>query len=209
MGWQGVPLRQFTNRLRRIGFEPDGDSRAGGERCVFFKKRVSPARVVNLQLWEEGKHRVSHSLHGSMNTYPTAFETVEEMLAALAHETERKDNRDYVSYALEHFEGGCAWSEQMFAHLASRKRLTSDETPEAALARRFGAAIAAKLVVSEEKYGWNRGWMHRDWYDDLRLEIRRHVDKGDPVDVGVYAAFAWHHGWTLNTEIRRAAETVS
>lgn len=61
----------------------------------------------------------------------------------------------------------------------------------------FAAALFNKLLQSERKYGWNNGWMNAGWGDDLRRDIRRHIEKGDPRDVAAYCAFAWHHGWSL------------
>lgn len=60
----------------------------------------------------------------------------------------------------------------------------------------FARALKEKLIRSEAKYGWNNGWMKMDWQDDLRRDLRLHVEKGDPLDVAAYCAFAWHHGWS-------------
>jgi hypothetical protein len=65
------------------------------------------------------------------------------------------------------------------------------------LIARFSVALLEKLKASEAKYGWQNGWLKDDWANDLRHEIRRHIEKGDPRDVAAYCAFAWHHGWTL------------
>src|SRR5512146_571765 len=66
------------------------------------------------------------------------------------------------------------------------------------LVERFSAALLEKLRASEAKYGWSGGWRHDpNWADDLRRDIRKHIEKGDPRDVAAYCAFAWHHGWSL------------
>jgi hypothetical protein len=100
-------FRPFTDALRTLGFELDSKAQIDGDRIMAFRKRVSPARVVDVQLWSDGSHRASHSLHGSMNTFPTDFKTVEGMRRAIEHERTRTDNRDYVSPSVENFEGGC------------------------------------------------------------------------------------------------------
>jgi hypothetical protein len=73
---------------------------------------------------------------------------------------------------------------------------------EAKLVQRFAAALLAKLRASEAKYGWQRAWMKEDWREELSPLLLKHVGKGDPVDVAAYAAFAWHHGWTLTLPAR-------
>jgi hypothetical protein len=59
------------------------------------------------------------------------------------------------------------------------------------------AAVIRKLIANEKKYRWGNLWARIDWADDLRVEIRAHIDKGDPLDVIIYAAFAWLRGWSL------------
>lgn len=61
----------------------------------------------------------------------------------------------------------------------------------------FASALAAKLRLSEVKYGWTANWMRPDWREELTAELLRHVHKGDPVDAAAYCAFAWHHGWSV------------
>ena len=68
------------------------------------------------------------------------------------------------------------------------------------LAMRFAEALSSKLRRAEEKYNWRGAWKNPDWQSDLAKQIRRHVDKGDPLDVAAYCAFAWHHGWSLGLD---------
>jgi hypothetical protein len=60
----------------------------------------------------------------------------------------------------------------------------------------FAEAIALKLRVAEEKYGYRDGWRTEDWELDCRADLYRHADKGDPRDVAIYAAFCWARGWS-------------
>lgn len=60
----------------------------------------------------------------------------------------------------------------------------------------FAMAVAEKLRAADAKYGWNDGWMGDDW-ENLRVRVREHLEKGDPRDVAAYCAFAWYHGWSL------------
>lgn len=62
-----------------------------------------------------------------------------------------------------------------------------------ALVDAFAAAMKAKLNVADEKYGWCDGWKNPDSVPALRRELRRHLGKGDPVDVANYCAFLWFH----------------
>lgn len=75
--------------------------------------------------------------------------------------------------------------------------VVEEADPEADLVARFSAALLTKLRASEEKYGWQRAWMRPVWSVELPPLLLKHVNKGDPVDVAVYAAFAWHHGWSV------------
>lgn len=79
--------------------------------------------------------------------------------------------------------------------------LRDKEGPEDHLAKLvagFAEALLLKLRDAEKKYGYSDGWLQDGWADDLRRDIRLHVDKGDPRDVAAYCAFAWHHGWSLS-----------
>lgn len=72
------------------------------------------------------------------------------------------------------------------------------------LVGRFSEALMLKLVKAEEKHGWNGAWQRDGWASELRAELLRHLDKGDPLDVAAYAAFAWHHGWSTAVPVIRA-----
>ena len=65
------------------------------------------------------------------------------------------------------------------------------------LVRRFATVLAAKMQASELKYGYEDSWEQNNWEEALRENLRKHLDKGDPVDVAIYCAFAWHHGWIV------------
>lgn len=71
------------------------------------------------------------------------------------------------------------------------------EKPLPAMLRRFMAALLNKAQAAGEKYGYRDNWLHDDWEEDLRRDIRAHVEKGDPVDVALYAAFAWAREYSL------------
>lgn len=68
------------------------------------------------------------------------------------------------------------------------------------LVERFADALSAKLRKAEEKYQYQGAWRRDNWRDALAQQIRRHMDKGDPLDVAAYCAFAWHHGWSLDVK---------
>lgn len=65
----------------------------------------------------------------------------------------------------------------------------------ASLIDRFAVAMKEKAAAAERKYGYSDGWLATDWCDDLQHKLAEHVQKGDPRDVAIYSAFAWHHGW--------------
>lgn len=67
------------------------------------------------------------------------------------------------------------------------------------LVSRFSVALLEKLRAAEKKYGYDNGWLNDDWAYDLRRDLRKHIDKGDPRGVAAYCAFAWHHGWSTSS----------
>jgi hypothetical protein len=91
-------IRPFTNALRKHhhGWCKVFASNMGGVRVVrvvcFELQYRNHKRKLDLQLWGDGAHRVSHWFDGSMNTPPTDFQTVPQMLAAIRHEVTRTDN---------------------------------------------------------------------------------------------------------------------
>lgn len=60
----------------------------------------------------------------------------------------------------------------------------------------FAKALAEKLAVAQEKYGFTADWLKNDWRAECIEHFHQHVAKGDPRDVAAYCAFMWHHGWS-------------
>lgn len=83
---------------------------------------------------------------------------------------------------------------------------TPDETEDEG----FALAMIDKLANAPSRHGVSPGgWMNTD-PEELRLELLRHIAKGDPVDVANYAAFLWKRGLstvseTTKVEIKQAA----
>lgn len=65
------------------------------------------------------------------------------------------------------------------------------------LVREFAEAMALKLRRSELRYGYSNGWLTDPWMDICRREFYSHIEKGDPRDVAIYAAFMWKRGWPI------------
>jgi UDP-galactopyranose mutase len=83
---------QLNKALRQAGFEifyKDSD-------VTTWRKRIDTRRVVDVQLWHDGQHRAAHVIDGRGTTLPMDFETLEEMMAAIAHETARMDNANFT-----------------------------------------------------------------------------------------------------------------
>ena len=75
--------------------------------------------------------------------------------------------------------------------------------PLDALVAKFSAQLLRKLKISRAKHGHqDETWMDPDWPEHLRDQIRHHLEKGDPLDVAAYCAFAWFHGWSLSSDTR-------
>jgi hypothetical protein len=64
------------------------------------------------------------------------------------------------------------------------------------LVQGFAEALAAKLKIAENKYGYSNEWASPSWEAECRQHLREHLEKGDPRDVAIYAAFMWQHGWS-------------
>ncbi len=62
----------------------------------------------------------------------------------------------------------------------------------------FSQVLLEKARRARKKYGFPAdGWKAEGWQPTLVKELMEHVYKGDPVDVAVYSAFAWFHGWSV------------
>jgi hypothetical protein len=60
----------------------------------------------------------------------------------------------------------------------------------------FAEAVGDKLHRAEEKYGYRDGWRTDDWEEKCRADLVAHLNKGDPLDVAIYAAFLWARRWS-------------
>lgn len=63
-----------------------------------------------------------------------------------------------------------------------------------ALVNDFANALKAKLLKAQQKHGYSDNWIKDDWEAGCRVELTRHIEKGDPIDVAAYCAFMWKHG---------------
>lgn len=66
-----------------------------------------------------------------------------------------------------------------------------DHTADACI--RFAMAMMRKLHAAQEKFGWGTtrpNYLTTD-PDELRMQLREHMVKGDPVDVANYAMMLW------------------
>ncbi len=83
----------FTRVLKQLGFY-----RVDNQRDPLIYKKIYRKRKLEIQLWKDGHHRVSHwistpySRFGRMCTLPTDFQTLEEMHVAIQHEKVREDH---------------------------------------------------------------------------------------------------------------------
>lgn len=66
------------------------------------------------------------------------------------------------------------------------------------LLQRFAETMAEKLHRAELKYGYSDDWKSEHWEQVCRDELNRHMEKGDPIDVALYCAFMYHHGWATS-----------
>ncbi len=62
---------------------------------------------------------------------------------------------------------------------------------------RFSVAIFRKMRASERKHHWAGSWRHISKAANNE-SLRHHLEKGDPRDIGIFAAIAWHHKYSTS-----------
>lgn len=85
--------KEILGELHRQEFKRDYYSRSGGGEMAIYVKQVG-SRLVDVQLWDDGAHRVSHMLDGRMSTLPSGFHDAAEMKIAIQHELTRADHAE-------------------------------------------------------------------------------------------------------------------
>ncbi len=83
---------RFAWPLRRAGFRKTWDSRAGGARMVEYRRDDPDGRTLICQLWDDGRHRISHNWLGCSKTVPSGFTTEDELTLAVEREATRTDS---------------------------------------------------------------------------------------------------------------------
>lgn len=86
---------------------------------------------------------------------------------------------------------------------AMRKQPGGQSHPDDSEADRFNTEVKAKLAVSRAK--GRAGWQTASPADLSRL-LREQVDKGDPLDVAIYAMFLWSLGHRIEPAAPKARE---
>jgi len=56
--------------------------------------------------------------------------------------------------------------------------------------------LEVKMIANQDKYGYSNEWLIHDWEDECRQEMIKHILKGDPKDVAIYALFMMFRGWS-------------
>lgn len=110
----------------------------------------------------------------------------------------RKPNGRYLDSSLE-----LAWRLWQRARKADRpigylEFPTTLNRDSMQLVLEFAAAMAEKMKAAEIKYGYDNDWKYPDWMEGCQKQIKEHLEKGDPRDVAIYAAFCWYHKWSTN-----------
>jgi hypothetical protein len=63
------------------------------------------------------------------------------------------------------------------------------------LIQAFAVALADKARDAEVKHGFADDWLSALTETGCRIDLLRHLAKGDPRDVAIYCAFMWARGW--------------
>lgn len=96
-------------------------------------------------------------------------------------------------WCLSAWETPCEYVERIESGNAMKQRAIKKEFTT--LLRKLLPQVVAKLLRNEAKYRFSGKWKHRDWEQGCQLGLRNHTDKGDPIDVIIYAFFCWYHKW--------------
>lgn len=96
-------------------------------------------------------------------------------------------------------EAGKAFVAMVRSLIACRSERGDGLHPETEkLVAEFSFALRAKLLKAQQKYEFGDDWRTDDWETECRQSLFKHLIKGDPLDVGAYAAFCWKRGWTTS-----------
>lgn len=68
--------------------------------------------------------------------------------------------------------------------------------------------VAEKMRATEQKRGLTNEWAKPDWGSACINDFLRHIDKGDPRDLAVYASVMIHHGWTTKDALKNVIGQV-
>lgn len=63
------------------------------------------------------------------------------------------------------------------------------------LIQAFAVALADKAREAEVKHDFGDDWLSSLTETGCRLDLLKHLEKGDPRDVALYCAFMWARGW--------------
>lgn len=74
------------------------------------------------------------------------------------------------------------------------------------LIKALSERITDKMFANQSKYGWTNEWKTRDWEQECRDEMRRHIEKGDPRDVAIYCAFMIYRNWPTSVPLTEEEE---
>jgi hypothetical protein len=85
--------RPFIYELHRRGFIKTDEFGPKNDMTRIYGKQISEHRLVEVELWRDGRHRAIHSWDGCSDTVPTEFETMEEMIRAIEKESTRTDSK--------------------------------------------------------------------------------------------------------------------
>jgi hypothetical protein len=66
--------------------------------------------------------------------------------------------------------------------------------------------LRLKLIKNQEKYGYSNEWLTLDWEQECREEMMKHIQKGDPRDVAIYAMFMIYRGCA--TSVKEKEELI-
>jgi hypothetical protein len=97
----------YCAELRKMGYVRSQTAKEDGAIYLVTYEKREEQRMIDVQLWADGRHRVSCTVYrdeamrmGRDNGYPTYFDSVENMKAAILDQIDRPERGDDQRFPL-------------------------------------------------------------------------------------------------------------
>lgn len=99
------------------------------------------------------------------------------------------ENEVEIRHATDNFRAGVEWAYNQF--ISKQEALHPDS--QKIFFETFDE-LADKMIANQEKYDYTNEWLTEDWKQQCQQNLIKHIEKGDPKDVSIYALFMIYRG---------------